>query len=347
MSKLPGGARRSSNTKDWWISDHTRTIREDRQTYFVCYSKVMHKQLLALLLAFLGPSLLAAAKEFRLYYLGGQSNMDGYGKVSELPESLKSGEAYKDVYIFHGNMGLDGKKPDGRGAWLKLQPGHGRNFKSDGSKHGYSDRFGLELTLARTLKKQYPGAHIAFIKYSRGGTSIDSKAAAQKRFGAWDPEWDGGEGEGKGINQYDHFQATLKHAFADKDLDNDGEPDTLVPSGILWMQGESDADNEEVARRYESNLSKLMNLIRKDLGNPKTKIPVVIGRITDWKVWKFGAIIRKAQASFVEADPRAALVTSTDSYGNSDPWHYDTAGYLDLGEQFAKALISAEKGHSK
>ena len=77
MSKLPGGARRSSNTKDWWISDHTRTIREDRQTYFVCYSKVMHKQLLALLLAFLGPSLLAAAKEFRLYYLGGQSNMDG------------------------------------------------------------------------------------------------------------------------------------------------------------------------------------------------------------------------------------------------------------------------------
>ena len=53
------------------------------------------------------------------------------------------------------------------------------------------------------------------------------------------------------------------------------------------------------------------------------------------------------QASFVEADPIAALVTSTDSYGNSDSWHYDTAGYLDLGEQFAKALISVEKGHSK
>jgi len=298
-------------------------------------------------LAFLGLSIASSAKEFRLYYLGGQSNMDGYGKVSELPENLKNGEGYKDVYIFHGNMGLDGKKPDGRGAWLKLKPGHGRNFKSDGSKHSYSDRFGLELTLARTLKKQYPGAHIALIKYSRGGTAIDSKAGAQKRFGAWDPDWDGGEGEGKGINQYDHFQATLKHAFADKDLDNDGEPDTLVPSGIFWMQGESDADTEEVARRYESNLSELMNLIRKDLGKPKTKIPVVIGRITDWKVWKFGAIVRKAQASFVEADPSAALVTSTDSYGNSDPWHYDTAGYLDLGEQFAKALISVEKGHSK
>ena len=89
-------------------------------------------------------------------------------------------------------MGLDGQKPDGRGAWMPLKPGHGRNFKSDGSKHTYSDRFGLELTLAHTLKKHHPDAHIAFIKYSRGGTAIDSKAEAQKRFGAWDPEWNGG-----------------------------------------------------------------------------------------------------------------------------------------------------------
>ena len=59
----------------------------------------MHTRLVALLLAFLGLSLPAAAKEFLLYYLGGQSNMDGYGKVSELPESLKNREGYKDVYI--------------------------------------------------------------------------------------------------------------------------------------------------------------------------------------------------------------------------------------------------------
>ena len=308
----------------------------------------MHKQIWTLLLAFLGLALSTYAKEFRLYYLGGQSNMDGYGKVSELPEAIKSGKDYKDVYIFHGNMGLDGQKPDGRGAWLRLKPGHGRNFRSDGSKHTYSDRFGLELTLARSLQQQYPDAHIALIKYSRGGTSIDSSAKSQKRFGAWDPEWRGGKGEGSGINQYDHFKATLKNALADGDLDNDGEPDTLVPSGIFWMQGESDAESEEVARRYKSNLSGLMNLIRKDLGGPDgTKTPVVIGRITNWKVWKFGSIVREAQASFVKEDPRAALVTSTDSYGNSDPWHYDTAGYLDLGDKFAQALLSIEKHHSK
>ncbi len=303
-----------------------------------------------ILTALLGVYALApvAAKEFRLYYLGGQSNMDGYGKVSELPADLREGKGYEGVYIFHGNMGLDGKKPDGRGAWLPLRPGHGRNFRSDGSKHTYSDRFGAELTLARSLRNYYPDANIAFIKYSRGGTAIDAASSAQKRFGAWDPKWAGGEGEGKGINQYDHFQATLHHAFADTDLDDDGEADTLVPSGIFWMQGESDAENETVAARYESNLTGLMHLIRQDLGRGKeARIPIVIGRITNWEVWKFGSTVRAAQAAFVSKDSQAALVTSTDSYRNSDPWHYDTAGYLDLGEQFGKAIIALENSARK
>jgi iduronate 2-sulfatase len=38
-------------------------------------------------------------------------------------------------------------------------------------------------------------------------------------------------------------------------------------------------------------------------------------------------------------DENAALVTSTDNYGYSDPWHYNSAGYLDLGRQFADALV--------
>ena len=42
-------------------------------------------------------------------------------------------------------------------------------------------------------------------------------------------------------------------------------------------------------------------------------------------------------------DPAAALVTSTDNYGYSDPWHYDTAGYLDLGEKFAEAMNELRK----
>ncbi len=275
-----------------------------------------------------------SAKDFHVYYLGGQSNMDGYGFVKELPDELKNG--VPDVRIFHGDMGKDGEAPSGEGKWSELKAGHGRNFASDGKVNQYSDRFGAELTMATRLKEMYPDRNIAFIKYSRGGTSISSDASAQKTFGAWDPDWEGGEGKGKKINQYDHFLATLSNARADKDIDDDGEEDKLIPVGIVWMQGESDAMEPEVAAKYEANLSELMNLLRKDLGNENAR--VVVGRITDWKVWTHGDVVRKAQADFVTKDKNAALVTSTDKYGNSDKWHYDTAGYLDLGKKFAEAF---------
>lgn len=283
------------------------------------------------------------AADFHVYYLGGQSNMDGYGVVKELPEDLKNG--VPGVWIFHGNMGKDGTPPDGRGLWSPLKAGHGRNFSSDGTANKYSDRFGAELTFARRLRELYPNRNIALIKYSRGGTSIDSAAPAATRFGCWDPDWQGGQGAGKGINQYDHFLATLAAARKDDDIDNDGETDRLIPAGIVWMQGESDAQTKDVAEQYKENLTELMGLIRQALGDENTR--VVIGRITDWKVWTHGDIVRAAQAAFVESDANAALVTTTDKYGNSDPWHYDTAGYLDLGKQFADAVAGqAAKGET-
>lgn len=278
------------------------------------------------------------AKDFYVYYLGGQSNMDGYGFVKELPEDLQ-GEVPR-VWIFHGNAGTDGSPADGRGKWSPLKPGHGRNFRSDGKTNQYSDRFGVELTFARRLQQIYPKRNIALIKYSRGGTSISAEAGAAKRFGCWDPDWQGGSGDGKGINQFDHFLATLKHARADEDIDNDGQKDRLIPAGILWMQGESDAGSKEVAQQYQENLTELMGEIRRAFGGQNVRI--VIGRITDWKVWTHGEIVRKAQADFVEQDSNAALVTSTDNYENSDRWHYDTAGYIDLGKQFADAVVSED-----
>ncbi len=52
---------------------------------------------------------LAQAKVYRLYYLGGQSNMDGYGRVKELPGELN--RPVQGVMIFHGNTSPDGTAP--------------------------------------------------------------------------------------------------------------------------------------------------------------------------------------------------------------------------------------------
>lgn len=290
-------------------------------------------------LLFLSMTGLLSAKDFYVYYLGGQSNMDGYGAVSELPDDLRAG--VPGVWIFHGNMGKDGEPADGRGLWSPLKPGHGRDFASDANTNQYSDRFGPELTFARRLKELHPDRNVAIIKYSRGGTSIDAAASPATQFGCWDPDWTGGEGKGEGVNQYDHFLATLANARDDSDIDDDGEEDRLIPAGIVWMQGESDAMDEVVAKRYEANLTRLVGLIRQAMGDKQ--LHVVIGRITDWQVWEHSDEVRAAQSSFVSQDDNSSLVTTTDNYGNSDPWHYDTAGYLDLGRQFADAVANDSK----
>jgi len=301
----------------------------------------MHTRVsLAVLVALLLLSSPLQAKTFKLYYLGGQSNMDGFGYARELPEGLRG--PVKGVRIFHGNTSPDEAEVDGKGLWTELRPGHGTGFTSDGKTNTYSDRVGVELTFARHLLEREPEAHIAIIKYSRGGTSIDPGAAST--FGCWDPDYS----TGNGVNQYDHFLATVRNALAVSDIDGDGEADTLVPSGIVWMQGESDAAHgEEIARRYEGNLKRLMDLIRAAFR--VDDLPVAIGRISDsgkdadGKVWDYGRVVRDAQAMFVRKDGSAALVTTTDGYSYSDNWHYDTAGYIDLGKQFADALAGRRK----
>jgi len=275
---------------------------------------------------------------WRLYYLGGQSNMDGYGYNAQLPDSLN--KTFEKIYIFHGNSVGDNEKHGGNGRWNQLQPGHGVGFSSDLKNNKYSDRFGVELSFASTLQQLHPNEKIAIIKYSRGGTSLDSLAAYG---GSWDPNF-------SGTNQYDHFLATLRKAFNIKDINKDGITDILVPQGIIWMQGESDATyTKKLAKKYFSHLKRMMKLQRAAFHD--NDLPVVIGKISDSysdenrKVWKFLELVQMAQEKFVALDRNAQIIRSTKKYDYSDPWHYDSQGFIDLGNQFAKAVnqLNTEK----
>ena len=269
---------------------------------------------------------------FRVYYLGGQSNMDGLGLNSELPESLK--KQFDDIFIFHGNLVGDNEQNGGLGKWEKLNPGHGFGFSSDGISNKLSKRFGVELSFAKKIQELHPNEKIAIIKYSRGGTAIDSRINAPA--GCWEPDF-------KGTNQYDYFLTTLRNAFDIKDINGDGKDDRLVPAGIIWMQGESDAcGTEEVAYDYYSNLKQLMDLIR--AGLRKDDLPVVIGKISDsnnnknGKIWPYCELVQFGQEKFVRTDSNAAIVRDTKHYKYSDLAHYDSSGYIDLGERFAEKV---------
>lgn len=287
------------------------------------------------LFAFTGTSQQVEKDTFRLFYLGGQSNMVGYGTNADLPESLAAD--LNDVWIFHGHDEPDEKLNGGQGIWEIMKPGHGKGFSSDGKSNTHSDRFGPELSFAKKIKELYPNDKIAIIKYARSGSSIDSTAA--RHFGSWEPDYIGKTG----INQYDHFLTTLANALDINDIDKNGKIDKLIPSGIIWMQGESDARDEAVARRYFSNLKRLMDLMRAAL--LKDDLPIVLGKISDsgnneeGKIWQYGELVQFAQEKLARTDHHTALVRSTRFYNYSDRFHYDSKGYIDLGEKFAQAIF--------
>ena len=109
--------------------------------------------LLLLIMPFL---LFAQSKKdsIRVFYLGGQSNMEGFGYVNELPDSLK--KKNKNVFIYQGNPTADNDKSGGLGKWDLLQAGHGTGFSSDGKSNTLSDRFGESSDLAEGFKNDNP-----------------------------------------------------------------------------------------------------------------------------------------------------------------------------------------------
>lgn len=296
------------------------------------------KRIILYVLLLVVSSKASTAKTYRVFYLGGQSNMDGYGYNKELPAELN--KVFDNIYIYQSQASMDGDTINGKGVWSKLRPGHGMDFRFVDNNNKYGERFGLELSFAQRIQELLPHENIAIIKYSRGGTSIDTSAdhLANNYYGCWDPDYSGKNG----INQWDHFLGTLNNAFAIKDIDEDGEPDQLIPSGILWMQGESDAWYPNSALRYENNLKYLMNMIRAALRSDD--LPVVIGQISDSKkdadgtFFDYGNIVRYAQKCFVEKDSNAALLTITEEFGYIDVAHYRSIDYVKLGVGFADKM---------
>ena len=263
--------------------------------------------------------------------------MNGFGYNKDLNKT------FDDVYIFHGNTVEDENPNGGLGIWEQLKPGHGTGFSSNGKENKVSNRFGIELSFIQRLKELYPNDKIALIKYAREGTSIDSLSASN--FGTWEPDYNGKTG----INRYNHCLKTIKKAFQVKDINSNGVEDVLVPSGILWIQGESDAAfTETVANNYFFNLIRMMDLLRASLLTDD--LPVVIGKISDsWnddkdgKVWDYGELVQYAQEKYTKTDKNATIIKTTCYYKYSDPWHYDSEGYIDFGKQFAEEVYKLIK----
>ena len=79
-------------------------------------------------------------------------------------------------------------------------------------------------------------------------------------------------------------------------------------------------------------------------------LPVVIGKINDSYMTPnseptqpFIETVHSAQKKYTGEDDCATYVIDIESYNFSDPWHYDTEGFISMGIAFANAVEQLEK----
>lgn len=289
-------------------------------TFFSCEFKAEEKQ---------------TGSTYKLYFAGGQSNMEGYGYSSDL--TLVERMSDSTVMIFNGNHVPDDTVGGGYGKWMPLSSGFGTGYSATKDSVFLSNRFGPELSFGRRMA-ELSNEKVAIIKYARGGSSI---ALGASGFGTWAKEYT----ENTGINQWDHFYETVKNALSVKDIDGDGLEDNLIPSGIIWMQGEADAYDEEASKVYLENLIQLMEQITQVFG--VDELPIVICRIEDSgqtpdeRQMKYIEPVWEAQKQFAEENPNVELIQLAPPVEFiEDKWHYKSKHYIEMGNLFADKMMS-------
>lgn len=263
-----------------------------------------------------------------VYLLGGQSNMQGLGKVAELPQADRA--ALPGVFFWNGH----GFEP--------LQPG-----KTKVSTR--AAEFGPELGFVRGLRAAGVQGDVYLVKHHLSGQPLDA---------GWNnAQWEGPEPGPKRATFYPgkhaadpnvglHYVAWRQvnlAAFAY--LRADGK-EPLV-KGVAWVQGEADAKHEVSAQRYPATLALLRQRLLADL-SLKAEVPFAYAQVLPaaGDVPRFVAreLLRRRMAEADEASGHAAAVpglrmVKTDGFSVlADHVHFDTAGQLELGSALAATL---------
>ena len=111
--------------------------------------------------------------------------------------------------------------------------------------------------------------------------------------------------------------------------------------GMLWMQGESDAD-QGMGAEYEESLRKFIKAMRKEF--KEREMPFLMGRIlpTFDKPKGHGPMVRAAQEKVAEEDENVACF-DTDDFERINKGHYNHEGQLELGQTFAEHFLEIRK----
>lgn len=110
--------------------------------------------------------------------------------------------------------------------------------------------------------------------------------------------------------------------------------------GLIWMQGENDGSQLATATAYLANLRTFFARLRQEFELPNLRL--AIGQISPSKDWRYGRLVRQAQATFVAEDGNAVLLDMDAFALTSDGAHWLAPGIIDMGRQAYQALATAQ-----
>ena len=154
---------------------------------------------------------------------------------------------------------------------------------------------------------------VGLIPCADGGTYID--------------EWQPGE------ILYEHAVFMTKLAMKNSTL-----------SGILWHQGESDCETDELLYSYKEKLKKLAASLRRDLGCPD--VPFIVGELSEKTTWDFARRVPEFNSRLYEAAeeiPNCAVVSSHGLELKPDGIHFNAVSLREFGKRYFEKYKELEK----
>ncbi len=234
-----------------------------------------------------------------IWLMAGQSNMVGGGHVDHLPPGFP---LVQDAVLYKHDSGSGLTDP-----WGPLQP-----RKTNNSNSSIRRWYGTELTFGHGLSQRYAPQQLGIIKYGRNGTALYSD---------WSPS---------GVTRANFF------AFVDKGLDElrglGFKPNII---GLVWIQGEGDANTLSRATAYGDRLAEFVSTVRAHYNQPK--ISILFNQAHVQLARAYTPQLRASQAAYAASDPLAFMINIDDLWLKPDRVHFTSETLQVLGYRFSAA----------
>jgi hypothetical protein len=255
-----------------------------------------------------------AGKTIKVFILAGQSNAEGRadGELVTGEDRNRLNAAAERVQLAYNGEPVSGLRV------VEPVPGIAKSYNR-------KLIFGPELFFGITLAELWPDERILLIKRTQGGTSL---------YGCWNPDWDAEKAAAMKEEDEPKLYEILTNDI--REILSAYDPDEYELCPMLWVQGETDADNESAATAYGGNLERLIQSIREDTG--REDLPFLMFQVGS------GKVVEGMQRVARDVPNATLLPQSQDPdsphfYDKMENGHYNYAGLKKLGRRFAETYV--------